>query len=103
MPPTHVYVKRNPIHPYTYNDPNDLPFIQWKYVKISVAYNMYTRDFLVFSFGSKDPQQGISNDETAIPQRGHPTQRYSAQNLSLGVLGYMILNLVQQKGLAWSL
>ena len=42
MPPTHVYVKRNPIHPYTYNDPADLPFIQWKYVKISVAYNMYT-------------------------------------------------------------
>jgi hypothetical protein len=42
MPPTHVYVKRNPIHPYTYNDPADLPFIQWKYVKLSVAYNMYT-------------------------------------------------------------
>lgn len=42
MPPTHVYVKRNPIHPYTYNDPADLPFIQWKYVKISIAYNMYT-------------------------------------------------------------
>lgn len=42
MPPTHVYVKRNPIHPYTYNDPNDLPFIQWKYVKISTAYSMYT-------------------------------------------------------------
>ena len=42
MPPTHVYVKRNPIHPYTYNDPNDLPYIQWKYVKLSVAYNMYT-------------------------------------------------------------
>lgn len=42
MPPSHVYVKRNPIHPYTYNDPNDLPHIQWKYVKLSVAYNMYT-------------------------------------------------------------
>ncbi len=42
MPPSHVYVKRNPIHPYTYNDPADLPFIQWKFVKISVAYNMYT-------------------------------------------------------------
>ena len=42
MPPSHVYVKRNPIHPYTYNDPNDLPYIQWKYVKLSVAYNMYT-------------------------------------------------------------
>ena len=42
MPPTHVYVKRNPIHPYTYNNPADLPFIQWKYVKLSVAYNMYT-------------------------------------------------------------
>jgi hypothetical protein len=42
MPPSHVYVKRNPIHPYTYNDPADLPFIQLKFVKISVAYNMYT-------------------------------------------------------------
>jgi len=42
MPPTHVYVKRNPIHPYTYNDPADLPYIQWKYVKLSVAYSMYT-------------------------------------------------------------
>ena len=42
MPPTHVYVKRNPIHPYTYNNPDDLPYIQWKYVKLSVAYNMYT-------------------------------------------------------------
>ena len=42
MPPTHVYVKRNPIHPYTYNNPKDLPYIQWKYVKLSVAYNMYT-------------------------------------------------------------
>ncbi len=42
MPPTHVYVKRNPIHPYTYNDPADLPYIQWKYVKISIAYSMYT-------------------------------------------------------------
>ena len=42
MPPTHVYVKRNPIHPYTYNDPADLPYIQWKYVRLSVAYNMYT-------------------------------------------------------------
>ena len=42
MPPTHVYVKRNPIHPYTYNYPADLPYIQWKYVKISIAYSMYT-------------------------------------------------------------
>ena len=42
MPPTHVYVKRNPIHPYTYNNPADLPYIQWKYVKISIAYSMYT-------------------------------------------------------------
>jgi len=42
MPPSHVYVKRNPIHPYTYNNPDDLPYIQWKYVKLSVAYNMYT-------------------------------------------------------------
>ena len=25
MAPTHVYVKRNPIHPYTYNNPDDLP------------------------------------------------------------------------------
>tara|TARA_A100001388_G_C28412314_1_gene331136 strand:+ start:345 stop:557 length:213 start_codon:yes stop_codon:yes gene_type:complete len=42
MPPKHVWVKRNPIHPYTYNNPDDLPYIQWKYVKLSVAYNMYT-------------------------------------------------------------
>ena len=42
MPPTHVYVKRNPIHPYTYNNPADLPYIQWKYVRLSVAYSMYT-------------------------------------------------------------
>ncbi len=42
MPPSHVYVKRNPIHPYTYNNPDDLPYIQWKYVRISVAYDMYT-------------------------------------------------------------
>ena len=42
MPPTHVYVKRNPIHPYTYNNPADLLYIQWKYVKLSVAYSMYT-------------------------------------------------------------
>jgi len=42
MPPSHVYVKRNPVHPYTYNNPDDLPYIQWKYVKLSVAYNMYT-------------------------------------------------------------
>ena len=42
MPPTHVYVKRNPIHPYTYNDPADLPYIQWKFVKLSIAYSMYT-------------------------------------------------------------
>ena len=40
--PKYVYVKRNPIHPYSYNIPEDLPFIQWKYVKISTAYNMYT-------------------------------------------------------------
>ena len=42
MAPTHVYVKRNPIHPYTYNNPDDLPYIQWKYVRISIAYSMYT-------------------------------------------------------------
>jgi len=42
MPPTHVYVKRNPIHPYTYNNPADLPYIQWKFVKLSTAYSMYT-------------------------------------------------------------
>lgn len=42
MPPSHVYVKRNPIHPYTYNNPDDLPYIQWKYVRISIAYSMYT-------------------------------------------------------------
>ncbi|QDP46123.1 MAG: hypothetical protein Tp172DCM1112201_54 [Prokaryotic dsDNA virus sp.] len=42
MPPSHVYVKRNPIHPYTYNNPDDLPYIQWKFVRISVAYGMYT-------------------------------------------------------------
>ena len=41
-PPTYLYVKRNPIHPYTYNNPDDLPFIQWKLVKISTAYSMYT-------------------------------------------------------------
>ena len=42
MPPKHVWVKRNPIHPYTYNNSEDLPFIQWKLVKISTAYTMYT-------------------------------------------------------------
>ena len=41
-PPSYVYVTRNPVHPYTYNNPDDLPYIQWKYVKLSVAYNMYT-------------------------------------------------------------
>tara|TARA_R100000664_G_C2717513_1_gene112085 strand:+ start:474 stop:689 length:216 start_codon:yes stop_codon:yes gene_type:complete len=41
-PPKYVYVKRNPLHPYTYNNPEDLPFIQWKLVKISTAYTMYT-------------------------------------------------------------
>ena len=41
-PPSYVYVKRNPIHPYTYNNPDDLPYIQWKLVKISTAYSMYT-------------------------------------------------------------
>ena len=41
-PPKYVYVKRNPVHPYTYNNPTDLPYIQWKYVRISVAYTMYT-------------------------------------------------------------
>tara|TARA_R100000234_G_scaffold29463_1_gene17057 strand:+ start:318 stop:533 length:216 start_codon:yes stop_codon:yes gene_type:complete len=41
-PPKYVYVKRNPVHPYTYNNPDDLPFIQWKLVKISTAYSMYT-------------------------------------------------------------
>ena len=41
-PPKYVYVKRNPVHPYTYNNPKDLPYIQWKYVKISTAYSMYT-------------------------------------------------------------
>lgn len=42
MPPKYVYVRRNPIHPYTYNNPDDLPYIQWKRVKISTAYTMYT-------------------------------------------------------------
>ena len=41
-PPKYVYVKRNPVHPYTYNNPTDLPYIQWKYVRISIAYSMYT-------------------------------------------------------------
>tara|TARA_R100000541_G_scaffold142_3_gene519 strand:- start:12575 stop:12781 length:207 start_codon:yes stop_codon:yes gene_type:complete len=36
-----IYVKRNPIHHYRrYNDPKDLPFIQWKRVSRSTAYNM---------------------------------------------------------------
>ena len=48
MPPSHVYVKRNPVHPYTYNNPDDLPYIQWKYVKLSVAYNMYTSKQIVW-------------------------------------------------------
>lgn len=35
-----VLVKRNPIHPYTYKNPDDLPRIQWKLVSKGVAYNM---------------------------------------------------------------
>lgn len=36
-----IYVKRNPRHPYRrYHDPEDLPYIQWKRVSRSVAYNM---------------------------------------------------------------
>lgn len=35
-----VYVKRNPVHPYRYLDPNDLPFIQWKLVSKGTAFNM---------------------------------------------------------------
>ena len=38
----YVYVKRNPIHPYRYCDPNDLTYIQWKRVSLATAYNMYT-------------------------------------------------------------
>jgi hypothetical protein len=40
QPPKYVYVKRNPINPYTYTDPKDLPYLQWKRVRVSVAYNM---------------------------------------------------------------
>ena len=36
-----IYVKRNPRNPYRrYNHPDDLPYIQWKRVTRSVAYNM---------------------------------------------------------------
>jgi hypothetical protein len=35
-----IYVKRNPVHPYRYSDPNDLPFIQWKLVSKGTAFNM---------------------------------------------------------------
>jgi len=36
-----IYVKRNPRHPYRrYNHPDDLPYIQWKRVSRSIAYNM---------------------------------------------------------------
>ena len=36
-----IYVKRNPRHPYRrYHHPDDLPFIQWKRVSRSTAYNM---------------------------------------------------------------
>ena len=35
-----VLVKRNPIHPYTYKNPDDLPHIKWKLVSKGVAYNM---------------------------------------------------------------
>ena len=34
-----VYVKRNTLHPYTYRI-EDTPYIQFKYVSISIAYNM---------------------------------------------------------------
>ena len=36
---TYVYVKRNTLHPYTYPT-EDTPYIQFKLVSISVAYNM---------------------------------------------------------------
>jgi hypothetical protein len=42
VPPSYVYVKRNPIHPYIYTIPEDLPYIQWKRVRVSIAYNMCT-------------------------------------------------------------
>ena len=35
----YVYVKRNTLHPYTYQK-KDTPYIQFKYVSIGVAYNM---------------------------------------------------------------
>jgi len=36
-----IYVKRNPRHHYRrYNHPDDLPYIQWKRVTRSTAYNM---------------------------------------------------------------
>ena len=37
--PTYVYVKRNTLHPYTYQI-EDTSYIQFKLVSISVAYNM---------------------------------------------------------------
>ena len=37
--PTYVYVKRNTLHAYTYPT-EDTPYIQFKLVSISVAYNM---------------------------------------------------------------
>ena len=35
-----VYLKRNPIHPYRYSNPDDLPYIQWKLVNKATAFNM---------------------------------------------------------------
>ena len=36
-----IYVKRNPLHPYRrYKNPEDLPYIQWKRVSRSTAFNM---------------------------------------------------------------
>ena len=37
---TYVYVKRNTKHPYTYSDV-DAPYMQFKRVRMSVAYNMF--------------------------------------------------------------
>ena len=37
---TYVYVKRNTKHPYTYSDV-DAPYMQFKRVRMSIAYNMF--------------------------------------------------------------
>jgi hypothetical protein len=42
MPPKYVYIKRNPMSLYTYTNPEHLPYIQWKRVSLSIAYNMCT-------------------------------------------------------------